>query len=526
MHGLVASLLLLDGARRLAVAAAFGALAALTLPPIGLLPAAIVGFCGLVLLMDGLGPSSGGRARLFSAFGIGWAFGFGWFVAGLWWIGAAFLVEAERFALLMPLAVAGLPAGLALFTGAGLVIARLLWSEGPGRLAALGVGLGLSELARGTLFTGFPWNAFGYAVAGSDIGMQAAALVGLPGLNVLAPALLAAPVLFLDPAGRARLIGLSAAALTALGIAGYGLLRLATAPEGDVPDVRLRIVQPAITQAERLDRSRHGEIVDRLFALTAKAPAGPADATQIVVWPESTFPFLISHEPTILPRIADALVRGQLLIVGAARGERTSPTEARVFNALYVFDEAARLVDRYDKVHLVPFGEYLPFEDVLSAVGLEALTRRGYTAGTVRRTIALPGAPSFVPLICYETIFPGAVLGEGERPGFIVNLSDDSWFGNTSGPRQHLLQARVRAVEEGLPLIRGTTTGISAVIDSRGRVRADLPLGAMDVIDSGLPPAEAPPPFARFGGLVSHLPGVLLLLIALAARRGSGNRGP
>jgi apolipoprotein N-acyltransferase len=189
-----------------------------------------------------------------------------------------------------------------------------------------------------------------------------------------------------------------------------------------------------------------------------------------------------------------------VLIAGLSRAEDAGAGSKRknIFNSIYTFDDAGKVIDRYDKIHLVPFGEYLPFEANFEGLGLKPVaTLKGFSAGTQRRLMATPKAPPFAPLICYEIIFPGEIIEGGDRPGWLVNLSDDSWFGRTLGPYQHLHQARVRAVEEGLPVVRSTDTGISAVIDAYGRILTKLPLGAQNVIDSGLPLALPPTRFSK-----------------------------
>jgi apolipoprotein N-acyltransferase len=524
MRAWIDSLLLAHGWRRVGVAALAGLLTAGALPPINAWPLAIVGFGLLVVLIDGMSTASGWRRKALSSFLIGWGFGFGYHIGGLWWLGAPFLVEPDRFAWALPLGVAGLPAGLAIFSGLGVILANALWSASPWRIAALALGLGLLEMARGTVLTGFPWNALGHIVAATDVGLQSASLVGLYGLGFLAVLMAATPILILtDGVRQARGALLTSATLLVL-IAGFGAWRL-QASEDNVPGVGVHIVQPLLTQTERLDPANADRIVDRLFEMTAR-PGPLARPTTLVIWPESTLPFLLSNNPQLLPRIGQILSPGQFLVLGAARGEATGPRreDFAVYNSLYAFDHRAMLLDRYDKVHLVPFGEYLPFANILSALGLEALTRRGYTPGVSRAPISLPGLPSFIPAICYEIIFPSTLIGDNIRPGFILNISDDSWFGDTPGPRQHLLQARVRAVEEGLPVLRGTTTGISAIIDGYGRIRASLPLGRAGSLHGEIPTALFPPLYASFTIVASVALPILLLLLVFFARRSLGQR--
>lgn len=499
------------GWRRRIAAFAAGAASVLAQPPFFLFPVLWLTFPVLVWLIDGAVPGErhGGLRRLWPAFAAGWWFGFGYFLAGLWWVGSAFLVEAEEFGWLMPVAVVALPAGLALFWGLGAALARLFWSAGWTRIFALAFALAAAEWLRGHVLTGFPWNAVGYALTAGEALMQSAALFGVEALSALAVLVFAAPALLwpADEQGRRHVwlpsLGLAGVA----GLALFGLLRLAQADGETVPGTTLRIVQPAIDQAAKW-RPENRDSVFRSYLDLSRA-GGPILPGTVLVWPESAFPFALTEEPAAIAAIADLLPPATTLVTGAARIDR-STGRRRVFNSIYVIDDAGVIQAAYDKVHLVPFGEYLPFQEALEALGLRQLTklRGGFAAGRGRRPMPLPAAPSFAPLVCYEIIFPGAVLPQGPRPGFLLNVTNDAWFGRTIGPYQHLHQARVRAVEEGLPLVRAANTGISAVADAYGRLLARSRLGEPAVFDAPLPAAAAPPPYARFRG------GIFLVLLA------------
>lgn len=383
---------------------------------------------------------------------------------------------------------------------------------------ALAFGLSLAEYLRGTLFTGFPWNAFGHALAFHDVPMQAASLVGLHGLTLVVLVIAAAPAVLFDrrvaPGRRLVLPVLALVALVGIGV--FGAVRLSSATTETVPGVMLRIVQPNLTQAERRDRTRHVDILERYVRLTARR--GPTPITH-VIWPESALPFMVTPDQGAWLALARAIPPNATLIAGLQRPDDRAGN--RVFNSLAVIDGDGRLLDRYDKTHLVPFGEYLPFPGLMSAIGLEPLTRvLTFVPGTRRHVITAPGAPTFLPLICYEIIFPGQVAVDGPRAGWIVNLSDDSWFGDTPGPRQHLLQARVRAVEEGLPVVRATTNGISAIVDAHGRVRAFLGSGAEDTLDTPLPASIQPTVYALYRNLLFWLPLATTLVLAIFSRMG------
>lgn len=521
---LALSVLLAWGWRRSAIAFGAGAIGALAMPPFGLFPVLAVGFPLLVWLLDGASAAGHGWRALLAAARTGWWFGFGYHLAGLWWIGAAFLVEADRFAWLLPFAVMALPAGLALFTAVGAMLARLLWRPGPGRILALGFGLTVGEVLRGTLLTGFPWNLYGYALTQQIWLAQSVSLVGIYGLTFLTVVVMATPAVLGDePEEGSRALLFPAGAMLALMcLALFGGWRLASTPVATVDGVRLRIVQPDIPQDERFRPDMRDRILARYLDLSDRAMsperAGIRDITHLV-WPESAFPFFLIRDPDALARIGDLLPPGTSLITGAARPENPQgdPRTTRVFNSAYLIDDRGSIRETYDKVHLVPFGEYLPFQERLEALGLEALTRQrgGFSAGDRRRTIAVPGAPAVGMLICYEVIFPAAVTADDRRPGWLLNLTNDAWFGRTPGPYQHLHQTAVRAIEEGLPVVRAANNGVSAVIDPLGRVVRSLPLGTSGVLDATLPAALQPTVFSRAGNLpvLVVLAGAFLVLL-------------
>ncbi len=525
---------LASGWRRLALAWLAGACGALAMPPFGILPALCVALVPAVWLLDGAATASSRLGRragtALSAGLIGWAWGFGYLTAGLWWLGAAFLVEADQFAYLMPLGVLGLPAALGLFYGAGFAAARLLWSPGPGRIAALAFGISAAEWLRGHLFTGFPWNTLGMALGQNLWLMQAASVVGLYGLTVLAVLACAAPATLADAGGASRRWGPPAAALLLLlGLAAGGALRLPSGPMPEVPGVRLRLVQANIPQDARFNPRNRDGILERYLGLSDSATApdrqGLRDVTHLI-WPESSFPFLIQRDPQALRRIGEALPPGTLLVTGAARADEPLPGERlHFYNAILMIGQDGFVGGRYDKLHLVPFGEYLPgpVDSLLRTLGLKQFVAvpGGFTAGEAhgRPPLAVPGLPPVAPSICYEAIFPGDVASRRERPGLLLNLTNDGWFGDTPGPRQHFAQARLRAVEEGTPLVRAANTGISAVVDPYGRVTGMLPVGTEGVLDRNLPKnLRESPPYGRFGDVFFTIMLLGCALVSLAAR--------
>ncbi|MCJ2035099.1 apolipoprotein N-acyltransferase [Methylobacterium sp. J-068] len=530
--------MLTSGWRRIAVAVLAGALGALAMPPFGLFPALVVSLCLAVWLIDG--SATGRKARrgavLASAL-IGWAWGFGYLTAGLWWLGSAFLVEADEFLWALPLGVIGLPAVLALFYAAGFALARLLWSRGAVRIVSLAVGLAACEWLRGHLFTGFPWNTLGMALGQNLWPMQAASVFGLYGLTLLTILIAAAPAtLPVADTARGRYAPLGLAGLALAGLMAFGAARVPATASPPVAGVRLRLVQPNLNQDAKFRPENRQDILDRYLELSDRAAApdrtGIADVTH-VIWPESAFPFLIQRDPEALARIAAAFPAGKQLITGAARVEAPVAGERpRFFNSILTIAAGPKFGDIYDKVHLVPFGEYLPgpLDAILRGLHIRQFVSipGGFTAGNreTQRIMSIPGLPPVAATICYEAIFPGAIVpgatpsGPPPVPGLILNLTNDAWFGDTPGPRQHLAQARLRAVEEGLPLVRDANTGISAVVDAYGRVTASLPLGVEGVLDANLPARISGRTFyARLGDFPFGLAWAGALLLSLSARR-------
>lgn len=490
MERLANRIMLLWGIRRAALAVLAGAFAALAMPPFSFVAALFVSFTLLVWLMDGSAtePGAGFLARSRSTFSLGWLFGFGYFVAGLWWLGNALLVEADEFAWALPLAILGLPAFLALYYGLATWIAGLVWSDGFGRLAALGLGFGLAEWLRGFLLTGFPWNAIGYGVMPIPLMMQSDRIIGLFGMSALTVFVAAAPALF--GTRRGMLGGLSIALLLACAHLGYGAYSLSQVPlqgPSDGQDVSIRIVQPAIDQARKMDINDRVAVFEEHLALSSLPPKPGARRPDIIIWPETSVPFILTQYRDALVRIADVLQDGQILIAGVVRIEDAAPGQpSRYYNSIYAIDSQGQILSAADKVHLTPFGEYLPFEAFFNSLGIGNIVDMpgGFSAGTAHSLLTLPSGQSFYPLICYEAIFPDEITSAIAASSAILNITNDAWFGNTPGPYQHFQQSRLRAVETGIPLIRAANSGISAQVDPLGRIVKQIPFDQRGVMDS------------------------------------------
>jgi apolipoprotein N-acyltransferase len=500
------------GWRRQVAAILLGALASMALPPFDVAPVLILSFGGLVWLEDG---SADWRA----AFWLGWSFGLGFFVSGLYWIGAALLVDAAKFGWLLPFAVLGVPAGLAIFTGAALVASheacRRLNLGGTPRILMLAVAWAGAEWLRGHILTGFPWNLVGYAWAGERFPgglamLQSTALVGIYGLSLLTVLAAALPARLGDLTGGRHWAPLAAVAIVA-SLAAGGAARLSQDSNATVAGVTLRLVQPSIPQTLRNDPAADAANFRRLLALTTSPAATPP---RLVIWPEGSAPPFLGRDDAARRAIAAALPAGAVALVGTARTDPPPARAEHIWNSIEAIDASGAVLASYDKFHLVPFGEYVPLRSILPINKITPGTI-DFSAGPGPRTIALPGLPSFSPLICYEAIFPDAVVDENDRPDWLLNVTNDAWYGFTSGPFQHLAIARTRSVEEGLPLVRDGDNGISAVIDPYGRVLQRLGLDDIGVLDAPLPQKLPPTLYARIGDW--GFAGLMLILVTLAA---------
>ncbi|NQV82967.1 MAG: apolipoprotein N-acyltransferase [Rhodospirillales bacterium] len=505
------------GWRRWVVLGALGVMAALALPPLYLLPLLIPAFSGLLWAVE----DSPGTGR---AFADGWWFGFGFSAAGLYWIGLSFFVDAAMYGWMAPFAIAGMAAGMALFPALAAALSRWVFAAGANSISALGRVLVFSALwtasewLRGWVLTGFPWNLIGTVWTVSDAILQMAAVTGVFGLSLLSVVVASMPAVLAGRVGGPggwRTVTITFAVLGVVWLAGAG--RLSQATEETVSGVRLRLVQPNIPQALKWKPELRRKHVLKQLALS-RAPAVQGPPPTHVIWAETAVPYVIDQTPGLAKTLGLAAPKGGLIIVGAPRATPPGAKPSRLWNSLLAFDSQGRVRGTYDKFHLVPFGEYVPLRGLLPINKLTA-GRQDFSPGPGIRTLKLDSLPPLSALICYEVIFPGRVVGI-DRPAWLLNLTNDGWFGLSSGPYQHFAAARLRAVEEGLPLVRVANTGISGIVDGYGRTVKSLGLGREGILDSDLPVAlSGRTPFSRLGDWMTGFMLVVVLGAGLMMRR-------
>jgi apolipoprotein N-acyltransferase len=502
------------GWRALALCAALGAVANLAFPPVFFWPAMAVALTGLVWSLDAAKLS---RKPLRDAFWRVFAFGFTYFLVGMHWIAAAFLVDPGAHLIFIWMPLVALPGGLAAILALCVNVAFRFWCAGPARLILFSVAFMFGEWLRGSLFGvgGLPWNLPGMVWNPGGAVSQSASIWGIYGLSALTVIALASPATLADARARgttgSRAAPLIVAAIAFGAIWGWGARRLETippAPDGPV----VRLIEAGVPQGEKYDEGVAEQVVLRFVELMG--PDTP-DAPEIVTWPEGALPIWLFEYPDALDLIADS-VGDRRLIIGLARREQPNTEEERAYNSLAVIggDSGTRgPLALYDKHMLVPFGEFTPFASVLEAVGLRTLQELapgGFDAGPMPSAVEAPGVPPFGPLICYEAIFPGLSPNGADRPRWLVNISNDSWFGNLTGPHQHAAQARYRSIEEGLPMARVAAGGLTGMIDAYGRWTArgkpadpvrygpDPEGWTSSVVDAAIPPAAEPTPYSRW----------------------------
>ncbi len=528
--------------QRYGIAFVAGAVATLGQAPFQLTLLYLGAIIVLVWLLD---VSFTKKSRIASGAATGWSFGFGYLTFGLYWISSAFIARGAEFAPWGAPATLALAAALAIFFALGAAIAMALWTGDARRVFAFAIGLFVSEWLRGNILTGFPWILPGYVWTPGEPVSQIASFIGIYGLSLITLAIGAAAATIADRSASAKRFAPTILSALAVGMMwGWGAQRIAHAPI-DPPGAQpmVRVADAGLTQqakwcevgamAERVACARGQEWRVLQRYLDASGP-GEDSRTDILVWPEGAIPtlnFFQLDNQTYL----NALGRGlgdRTLIVGMTRCEPRPQCDGymqgvgeadnlRLFNSGVVIDGVsgqARVAQTYDKHHLVPFGEYIPFWRIVGQLGLTPLQEigAGFAAGPPPERVVIPGAAPALVLICYEAIFPGLTPVGGDRPGWIANISNDAWFGDLrwfTGPYQHFAMARYRSIEEGLPMARAASGGISAIVDSYGRVVRSTEGGAR-FAEAQLPPALAQTPFATIGSIA-----LTLLLVIFAGLR-------
>ncbi|WP_040298506.1 apolipoprotein N-acyltransferase [Bartonella sp. DB5-6] len=473
-----------------------GSFTSFALPPFYLTPLCFLTFPIFIILLDSICAIQNNKKRFLTyALSCG-TFGFGYFICSLWWLCNALLTDPATFGWAVPFAILGPPLYLSLYWFFAGFIVGLLWTKGIARFFVLAFALGLAEWLRAILFTGFPWNALGYTAMPTPMLMQLDAIVGLYGMNILAVLVYSLPTVLLTNEKKKNALFLCLSLIVIH--SGFGFYRLNTAP--NTTDYQksnhwVRIVQPSIKQDVKLNDTIPETILAAHMNLSTTPTADQNPEPDFIVWPEASIPYILNDSPAIAMRIASLLKPKQWAIIGAIRVNYDFlNAKTQYFNTIAVINNKGDILSASDKLHLVPFGEYLPYKNLLEKIGLRALadTIGGYSAADVRKTVMMPNGFSYLPLICYEVIFPNEMTFKGSQPQAIINVTNDAWFGVTPGPHQHLQQAQLRAVELGIPLIRAANNGISAVIDSYGRIVVALQQNAVGVIDSPIPSPITP----------------------------------
>lgn len=475
-----------------------GILSAFSLAPYYILPFMLV---GLGYLFHTINMAHTKKEAFFYAL----LYGFGFGAVSMGWLANALMIDGGTFMWLIPLAWIGMGLFFGLFYALPATLAMFAVS-GTRRLLAFAGWFVAFEWVRSWFLTGFPWNLVGSIWNASLPILQSASVWGVYGLSLIT--VLAFGALGLLPKRRPLYIMFGALVLIYV----CGLWRLYDAVPENVWGVRLRLVQPNIAQTLKWDHAAAAENYSKLIRLSKE---NNADITH-VLWPESAVPFLVDHDEDERVRLMAAVRQGGTLITGGLRG--ANPSKRELANSIFVLDDLANIVGYYDKAHLVPFGEYMPLRGILP---IDKIVPIGgdFVQGIGVQTIRIPKAPPASPLVCYEVIFSGRVVDKNRRPGWIINVSNDGWYGLSAGPYQHFDMAVMRAVEEGLPVVRATNNGISAVIDSYGRVVSSLDLGQEGVIDSELPRAIVATPFAKMGVIFPLILSLLCIVFSVKRRK-------
>jgi len=501
----------LSGFRKFFASLCLGALMTLAMPPFSLFPVLFIALPAFAVLAR----TATTRGNSFMT---GWGFGIGYFIFGLYWVSVALFVDINQWKWVLPLSLIVGPAVLALLYGFITLLAHRYRHNATSHAIALAASFAGVEWLRGHMLTGFPWNLPGMAWDWVLPLMQVAAFAGIYGLSLLTLFWALLPVLFRHNRCVAHI-----ALVTLLLALGGGAIRLALYPTVPVHnpaggDMIVRIVQANIPEDVKWNRDddwRHFEAHVKLSeAKTAQPPT-------FVVWPETAIPADLTKFPEFAQLMRLRFPKGSWPIVGTMRVDDAVASNPKFYNSVTLVQPDSTVAHEYNKHHLVPFGEYIPFRDKLgmSPIALAVANIGDFTRGDGAETVRPKDLPPFSPLVCYEVIFPHEVVNEAERPAWMVNVTNDAWYGNSTGPYQHFASARMRAVEEGLPLARSANTGISGMIDPVGRILARQPLISAGYLDAPLPQPVPPTVYSQYGDLVFALMLALFIGWAEALRR-------
>ncbi len=473
-----------------------GIVSALAFPPFYATPLLWLVYPCLLFLLDGAKTHR-------QAFAIAWWFGFGQFATAFYWLTNSMLTDIAHWWWAIPFASTILPILLAFIPGFAVMMWWRAHQAGVLRIVGFAAWLMIGEWIRGHFLTGFPWNLTGQGWIAWLPVLQSYAWLGQYGLGFLTVAAASLPILLADRSRTAS----GALALTVggvaifCGLAAWGEYRLSATADPGTTGLVFRLVQPNVAQGDKWTKDLAEQHFETLLRLS-RQPGEEGLAPRFFIWPETAIPFPLDWSPEIPRAIASVLKPGGLVLAGTLRVERHGAGRSDYYNSLEVVDSNGDRLARYDKTHLAPFGEYMPFRNVLPLDAL-AVGSQDLTPGRGAETITVPGIPPFAAAICYEAIFAETLVDLHNRPKFLVQVTNDGWFGVSAGPHQHFAMAQSRAVEQGMPLLRAANTGVSGAVDSFGRVLGSLPLGSQGVLDVTLPGSLPRPPFyARHGDLI------------------------
>ena len=504
------------GWKRNCLALSFGMLGVLALPPFLFLPLILVSLVVFNWILDGILVKTSDHSKafvFFQSFLTGWCFGLGFFLGGLYWVYNSFFVDPEKFAWLSPFAVLVLSSGMALYIGFTASFTCMFSRPGISRLVNICIFWVVFELIRGWAFTGFPWNLLATVWANTPQMIQIASILGVFGLSFIT-LVLASSIAVLghkEIGVRKRIIFSFSLFLIPVMVWGYGEVRLYYSQNQNVAGVLLRLVQPNINQKDKWKPLLINKHINTLLSMSTRESAKFSTSPTHIIWPETATPFYLSKNKVAVELLEKISPKKGALITGSPRANLITNIEKRIWNSIHVITSKEGIMDTYDKRHLVPFGEYVPFRQFLKLSKIVA-GRMDFSPGIETISLKVPNAPKAIPTICYEGIFQlkNPELVANRQVGWLLNLTNDAWFGDSSGPYQHLEATRFRALEHGLPLVRVANTGLSAVIDPYGRTIVSSRLNEKTTIDSILPTKLAKGTiFSKYGNWTL----VLLLLL-------------